>query len=266
MTVEPPLPPHTDPGTPESQSDASALASARALLASDPAMPDMPIDPERTRGRYVHTRDGAPAGIDEQFVLGGIAGGVVRIRSTRISASPTSRFETDMRLSPGAISVRLRWVGSTPGAVRSATADYLANDGAIEVTRTVDDLRHESVVAQGFIDAPPLVLAGLTVLRSLNGLDIVAPELADPFAAAGFLAPVSYRSSASAVGAGSVVVGAEERAGTVFQWSRGDMSLEVVVDACGLVLRQVAELPSGRWVATLSEVTGPWPTPTAWPA
>ncbi len=233
----------------------------------DPVMPDMPDDAERTRGRYLYTRDGAPVGVDERFVLGAIASGAVRVRSTRITASPTARLETDVRFSTEAVSALVRWVGSDPAVVRSATAEYVDRGGVVDASWSVDG---ESGSDQVVGAAYPLmrVFTGPFVLRSVLGLDVVVPDIADARDAASFLRPSSSRRSAEVLGDREVLVDGVARAGTAYRWTGGaygEDGADFVVDAGGLLLSYAVTQPSGRWEVTLAEVTGPWPVPSSWP-
>ena len=161
------------------------------LRAADEAMPVMAGDEQRSRGRYVYTRDGAPVGVDERFVLGTIAPGVTRVRSTRISASPTSRLEVDVRVTGGDSHALVRWVGSGPGIARSARAEYVATGSEVVVTREVDGVVHSEARVRGALYPLMRVFTGPLVVASVPGLELVVPDVSDPGDLDGFLAPVT---------------------------------------------------------------------------
>ena len=238
---------------------------------SDPGMPDMPRDPERTRGRYAVTLDGRPAGIDERFVLGDIAPGVWRVRSTRISARPTSRLETDVRVdADGAVGVALRWVGSGDGVVREARSDLLERDGAVTVTRIVEGTAYDAPAFLGRIDVLAHACTGPLVLSALHGdgIDVVEPSVLDVGDAASFLAPVMTRWSATRTGQDVVVVSGVEHAGTAYDRldERTGRVSSVLVDTGGLVLRSRTTTAAGEIEVRLVDVDGPWPEPMRWGA
>ena len=259
MNADTPAPRTPDPAVPDPVLPDPAVP--------DPSMPDMPADAERTRGRYRYTRDGEPVGVDERFVLGEIAPGVVRVRSTRVTASPTARLEADVRFTTEAVSSLVRWVGSDPTVVRAATAEYVERGGLVEASWSVDG---ESGSDQVVGTAYPLmrVFTGPFVLRSVNGLDVVVPDIADARAASTFLRPSVSRRSAEVLGAREVLVDGVARAGTAYRWTGGaygDEGADFVIDAGGLLLSYVVTQPSGRWEVTLADVIGPWPVPLSWP-
>lgn len=233
---------------------------------ADPRMPDMPRDPERSRGRYGFTLDGAAIAIDERFVLGEIAPGVVRVRTTRVSARPTSRLESDVRVDADGMSVALRWAGSGLDVVREATAELLERQGTVVAGRVVEGLSSGSEQVPGRIDALAHVVAGPLMLAALDGVEVVAPDVVDPADPVRFLAPSRQRWRTAVVGADSVVLDGEERAGTAYSWVEEVTGREgvVTVDAGGLILRTVVAASDGRLEVVLREVTGAWPTPSAW--
>ena len=234
---------------------------------SDPGMPDMPRDPERTRGRYAVTLDGRPAGMDERFVLGDIAPGVWRVRSTRITARPTSRLETDVRLdADGAVAVALRWVGSGDGVVREARADLLERGGAVTATRTVEGTAYDASALAGRVDVLAHAVTGPLVLAALDGVDVVVPSVLDVSDAASFLAPVPTRWTAVRTGDGVVVVSGVEHAGTAYDVvdGRSGRVSDVLVDAGGLVLRSRRPTAAGELEVRLVDLDGPWPEPLRW--
>lgn len=225
------------------------------VSAPDPRMPDMPVDADRSRGRYVHVRDGGgAAGLDERWVAGDVGGGAVRIRSTRVSASPVSRLEVDVRLAGAASSAVLRWTGSGEGVVRAATAECVAVGGLVEVRRVVDGTAYDPVLVGGPLVLPALVLGGL-LSQGAAGAFVIG----DARDAAAFLAPVPVlvefdRSEATEVdGAGA----------TLLPWRiSGGVQLdgEDVVDAAGLLRRRT----TGGVTASLAELAGPELRPAAW--
>jgi hypothetical protein len=228
--------------------------------AADAAMPVMAQEAERSRGRYRYTRDGEPMPVDERFVLGEIAPGVVRVRSTRITATPTARLEVDVRISGGRTDAVVRWTGSAPGVAREARAEYSGEDGAVAVTRVVDGVVHEPVAAAGAVYPLMRVFTGPLVVGSVAGLDVVVPDVADPGAVDRFLAPVTSSRTAEVLGGRAVVVDGVERAGTAYRWiggAYGEDGAEFVVDPGGLLLSYAVTQPSGRWEVALAEVTGP---------
>lgn len=238
--------------------------------APDPAMPDMPSDPgERSRGRYLYTRDGAPVGVEERFVAGEIAAGVTRVRSTRIAAAPTSRLEVDVRFSTRACDALVRWVGSDPSVVRAASAQYSAAGGSVTATRTIDGVDDGPAVAPGVLYPLMRVFTGPLVVSSVRtgGLDVVVPDVGDPTDPTRFLAPTSSHRTAEIRGEATVAVDGIDHPATAYRWiggAYGEDGADFVVDDGGLLLSYSVTQPSGRWEVTLAEVTGPWPTPSAW--
>lgn len=229
--------------------------------AADAAMPVMAQETERSRGRYRYSRDGEPMAVDERFVLGEIAPGVVRVRSTRITASPTARLEVDVRIDAGRTDAVVRWTGSAPGIARTARAEYAAVDGSVVVTRVVDDVVHEPVTVSGVVYPLMRVFTGPLVVGSVPGLDLVVPDVADPADLGRFLAPVTSSRTAEVLGERAVVVDGVERAGTAYRWiggAYGEDGAEFVVDQGGLLLSYAVAQPSGRWEVVLAEATGPW--------
>jgi hypothetical protein len=234
-----------------------AAATARA----DAEMPVMAQDAERSRGRYVYTRDGAPVGVDERFVLGEIAPGVVRVRSTRITASPTARLEVDVRVTATGSDAVVRWVGSAPGVARAARAEYAAAGGAVVVTREVDGVVHDAVTVPGASYPLMRVFTGPLVVASVPGLDLVVPDVADPTDLERFLGPVTSSRTAEVLGDRAVVVDGVEHEGTAYRWiggAYGEDGAEFVVDRGGLLLAYAVTQPSGRWEVALAQVSGPW--------
>ena len=139
-------------------------------------MPDMPRDPERTRGRYVFTLDGAPAGIDERFLVGEIAPGVVRARTTRVMSRPVARFESDVRVDSLSTTVALRWVGSGAEAVRDAEAEYAEDAGVVTAVRMVAGVRTVFDPVPGSVQAAAHVQGGPLVVAAVDGVDLVEPD------------------------------------------------------------------------------------------
>lgn len=233
---------------------------------SDPRLPDMPRDPERTRGRYDVTLDGRPAGIDERFVLGEIAPGVWRARTTRVLSRPTARLESDVRADADGVSVAIRWLGSGDGVVRDATATLVERSGTVRATRTVDGQTHDEVVLPGRVNTLAHVASGPLVLAAVGGVAVVAPQVLDPHDGATFLAPVAARWTTTPAGAGTALVGGEEHRGTAYDWvdSSTGWTASVVVDDGGLLLRTRLAAPDGELEVTLAEVEGPWPVPLSW--
>jgi hypothetical protein len=235
----------------------------------DPAMPDMPSDPVRTRGRYRYVRDGEPVGVDERFVLGDVAPGAVRVRSTRVSATPVSRLEVDARLTAAGSDVQVRWTGSAPDVARSASAAVTEREGRVATVRTVDGTAYDDAPVVGALYPLMRVFTGLRVLASLAGPHaVVVPDIAAAADAARFLSPVVSERSAEALGERGVVVGGVEHPGTAYRWVGGAYpdGAEFVVDPGGLLLEYAVAQDSGRWVVSLAEVTGPWPEPLSWPS
>ena len=256
---------------------------------ADPPMPDMPRDPERTRGRYAFTLDGRPAGIDERFVLGDIAPGVWRVRTTRVSARPTSRIETDVRIDADGTAVAIRWTGSGPGVVRDATAELVERSGLVRGSRTVEGLAHAEVEVAGRVNtlahvvSGPLMLAaagesaagvagaesgaaGASAGASAGGVDVVEPAVLAVDDPAEFLAPVALRWTATRTGTETVEVDGVDREGTTYDWvdSSTGWTARVVVDPGGLVLRTRLAAPDGELEVRLTDVDGPWPVPLSW--
>jgi hypothetical protein len=229
--------------------------------AADASMPVMAQEAERSRGRYRYSRDGEPMAVDERFVLGEIAPGVLRVRSTRITASPTARLEVDVRITADRSDTLVRWTGSAPGVAREARAEYAAADGTVDVTREVDGVVHEPVSVAGVPYPLMRVFTGPLVVRSVAGLDVVVPDVADPGDLGRFLAPVTSSRTAVLLGERGVVVDGVERAGTAYRWiggAYGEDGAEFVVDPGGLLLSYAVTQPSGRWDVVLAEVSGPW--------
>lgn len=236
--------------------------------AADDAMPVMAQEADRSRGRYRYTRDGEAVAVDERFVLGQIAPGVVRVRSTRITASPTARLEVDVRMRAGSVDALVRWTGSAPGVAREARAEYAATGAEVVVAREVDGTAYDEATAVGALYPLMRVFTGPHVVASVPGLDVVVPDVADPGDLGRFLAPVVSSRAAEVLGARGVVVDGVEREGTAYRWTGGaygEDGAEFVVDTGGLLLAYAVTQPSGRWEVTLAEVTGPWPEPSSWP-
>jgi hypothetical protein len=250
--------PTPDPGAPTEHDGDDATARA------DAEMPVMAQEQQRSRGRYVYTRDGAPVGVDERFVLGEVAAGELRVRSTRVSASPTSRLEVDARVTADASEALLRWVGSSPGVAREARAQYTARAGEVVVAREVDGVAHEPVTVSGASYPLLRIFTGPLVVASVTGLDVVVPDVADPADLHRFLAPVTSHRTAELLGERTVVVDGVERAGTAYRWIGGvygEDGAEFVVDAGGLLLGYSVTQPSGRWEVALAQLEGPYPRP-----
>ncbi len=230
----------------------------------------MAADPQRSRGRYVYTRDGAAIAVDERFVLGEIAPGVLRVRSTRITGSPAARLEADVRMTVGGTTATIRWVGSSPGVASSARARYSSSPGGgVVVTREVDGVVHDEVTARGTQYPLLRVFTGPLVVASVGGRDVVVPEIADPRDRAAFLSPTTSRRTAQPLGQRPVMVDGVEREGTAYHWvggAYGEDGADFVVDPGGLLLAYSVTQPSGRWDVTLAEVSGPWPSLPAAPA
>jgi hypothetical protein len=240
-------------------------------------MPDMPRDPERTRGRYAFTLDGRPAGIDERFVLGDIAPGVWRVRTTRVSARPTSRLESDVRIDVDGTSVAIRWTGSGPGVVRDATAELVERAGLVRGSRTVEGLAHAAIEVPGRVNTLAHVVSGPLMLAAAGaagaagagaaaGVDVVEPAVlavGDPSA---FLAPTALRWTATRTGKETVEVDGEDHEGTAYDWvdSGTGWTARVVVDPGGLILRTRLAAPDGELEVRLTDVDGPWPVPLSW--
>jgi hypothetical protein len=232
-------------------------------------MPDMPTDPVRTRGRYRYARDGEPMAVEERFVLGDVADGAVRVRSTRVSATPVSRLEVDVRMTADGTDAQVRWTGSTPGVVRDATAGVSQHAGRVRTSRTVDGTAYDEVDVDGALYPLMRVFTGLRVLASVTGPHVVVvPDIAATADAARFLSPVVSTRSAEVLGERAVLVDDVEHVGTAYRWVGGAYpdGAEFVVDPGGLLLEYAVAQDSGRWQVSLAEVTGPWPTPLAWPA
>ena len=232
----------------------------------DPRMPDMPRDPERTRGRYAFTLDGRPAGIDERFVLGEIAPGVWRVRTTRVSARPTSRVETDVRVDGIGTSLALRWTGSGDGVVRDASAELREADGVVIGVRTVEGRTSDEVSIPGRLNVVSHAVAGLLVPAAVGGVDVVEPDLLGTGDPSVLLEPRSVRWTTSRTGEEPVTVGGVEHAGTAYDWvdSGTGWTARMVVDAGGLLLRTRLAAPDGELEVLLVEVDGPWPEPLSW--
>lgn len=220
----------------------------------DPRMPDMPADAERSRGRYAHVRDGGPAGIDERWVAGDVGSGAVRIRSTRVAASPTSRLEVDVRLAGASSSAVLRWTGSGDGVVKAATVECVALDGQVEVRRVVDGITYDPVLVDGPLVLPALVLGGLLSQGTASAFAL--GDARDPDA---FLAPVPVLVEFGP----SEAVDVDGAEATALAWRiSGGIELdgEDVLDRSGLLRRRTA----GGVTASLVELTGPTLTPASW--
>jgi hypothetical protein len=236
--------------------------------APDPAMPDMPRDPVRTRGRYSYLRDGEPMAVEERFVLGDLDDATVRVRATRVSATPVSRLEVDARITATGTEVQVRWTGSTAGsrARRGGGGECERRAGAHDAHRRGDGVRRGR--RRGRALPPHAGLhGGARALLGRAPHSVVVPDIADPADGARFLAPVVSERTAQVLGERSVLVGGVERAGTAYRWVGGAYpdGAEFVVDDGGLLLEYAVAQDSGRWQVTLSELTGPWPAPLTWP-
>lgn len=231
-----------------------------------PDLPNTPKDPVRTRGRYVATLDGRPAGIDERFVVGDIGPGVVRARTTRVLPRPVARLESDVRITGGGLAVAVRWVGSDADAVREATAELLDDPDGVVSSRVVADRAYAGQRHVGRINALAHVVAGPLMLAARGGVDVVEPDLSDPSDPGRFLEAMPTHWSTVEAGSAEVVVDGVARPGTALLWSdrRSGLDAHVVVDEGGLLLRSRLAAPDGLLEVTLAEVTGPWPTPAAW--
>jgi hypothetical protein len=226
-------------------------------------MPDMPQDFDRSRGRYVHRVDGAPAGVEERFAAGEVGSGI-RLRSIRVAARPASRLETDLRLAPGATTAVVRWTGSGEGVVREALLEctWLSGtwlDGTVELRRTVDGVVGDPSLVEGRLLLPGLVLAGLAGAGPAYG---VMPG--DPYDADSVLVaqPVDLR--VEDAGTALVAVAGHEVEGQRVLRSFAGTDLPVVedvVDEGGLLLRRAV----GASEVVLAEATGPWLQPACWP-
>ncbi len=233
--------------------------------ATDPAMPDMPRDGERTRGRYVRYRDGEPAGLEERFALGEISPGVVRVRSVVVLRAPVGRLECDVRYEVGLVRLQVRWTGTGAGAVRDATADYTCADGVVSGRRVVDGVKHPRRSLAGTLDPGCLLTQGLLVTRGRAGVDLVVPDTSDPTDPGSFLSPLTLRAIATLIGERDVDVDGVARHGLEHRWEAEGVGPVVVVDRGGVLLHQRIESPDAVHEARLVDVTGPWPRPLDWP-
>jgi hypothetical protein len=233
---------------------------------ADPGMPDMPSDPVRTRGRYAFTLDGAPAGIDERFVVGDIAPGVVRARTTRVMSRPVARLETDVRIDPVGVSAAVRWVGSAAGAARDASADLHQDPTGVSASRVVEGTAYAVTELPGLLNTLAHVVSGPLMLAALGGADVVEPDLLAPDDPASFLAAIATRWTTTEAGPAVVSVDGVDHDGTSYLWSdaRTGVDAHLVVDAGGLLLRSRLTAPDGLLEVVLTEVTGPWPVPSDW--
>jgi hypothetical protein len=235
-------------------------------IPSDPAMPDMPRDAERTRGRYVRLRDGKPTGMEEKFVIGEIAPGVVRIRSTLVTPSPVGKLETDVRRSAGSVDLSVRWVGSSDKAIRDASGHYTSLDGVVSGSWRIDGQQYPEATATGILDPSSLIMQGLYVAIGRAGVDLVMPDEADPSDPGRFLSLLSVTATSTVIGELGVEVDGEVRSGISYRWEVAGVGPDVVVDRGGLLLNQIIETPDGTvHEARLMDVTGPWPRPLDWP-
>jgi len=233
---------------------------------SDPSMPEMPRDAERTRGRYVRLRDGKPTGMEERFVLGEIAPGVVRIRSTLVTPSPVGKLETDVRRSAGVTDLSVRWVGASDKAIRNADGHYTAVDGIVTGSWRIDGRQYPEATATGVLDPSSLIMQGLYVATGRAGVPLVMPDEADPADPDRFLSLLSVTATSTVLGELGVEVDGEVRQGISYRWEVAGVGPDVVVDRGGLLLNQIIETPDGTvHEARLMDVTGPWPRPLLWP-
>jgi hypothetical protein len=220
-------------------------------------MPDMPADPDRSRGRYLHLDAGRPAGVEERYVAGQVGDGV-RIRSIRVAASPASRLETDLRLSAAGASAVVRWTGSGDGVVRDASLECTWLDGAVELRRTVEGTTSGPILVQGRLLLPGLVLAGTADPGPAHGVQV------EPRDAEALLAPRPCVVEVEDLGEDAVELGGRPVVGRRQRRTFVGLDLPVVedvVDAGGLLLRRTV----GAFEARLAEATGPWPAPATWP-
>lgn len=225
-------------------------------------MPDMPADAERSRGRYLHRVDGAPAGVEERYVAGEVGSGV-RVRSVRIAARPASRLETDLRVGASGTSAVVRWTGSGAGVVREATLEctWLSGtpaDGTVELRRVVDGVASDPVLLEGRLLLPGLVLAGATAAGTAYGL-----MPGDPYDAASVLTAERVDVAVEEVGPSRVMVAGREVDGILVRRTFVGTDLPVVddvVDEGRLLLRRTV----GAAEVALAETSGPWPRPSDW--
>lgn len=229
-------------------------------------MPDTPKDPVRTRGRYGFTLDGAPVGIDERFVVGDIAPGVWRSRTTRVQSNPVARIESDVRVDPAGVTVAVRWVGSTPGSVREAGAELTGEAAGVSASRVVEGTAYAVTEMPGLLNTLAHVVTGPLVLAAMGGIDVVEPDITATHDPAAFLAAVATRWTTAEAGPAVVPVDGVDHAGTSYLWNdaRTGVDGHVVVDAGGLLLRTRLSAPDGLLEVTLTEVVGPWPRPADW--
>ena len=229
-------------------------------------LPDMPRDPTRTRGRYAFTLDGVPAGIDERFVLGDLAQGVVRVRTTRVLSRPTSRVESDVRIGPEGLDVEVRWTGSGPGVVREGSVQLVERHGTVSGRRVVDGQAYDVSAVDARLNTVAHAVSGPLVLAAVTGLDLVAPDLTSTGDPAALLAPVSERWRTVATGTDATVVAGEAHEGTAYGWvdEVSGRTATMLVDEGGLLLRTRLAAADGLLEVRLVELTGPWPQPTTW--
>ncbi len=233
---------------------------------SDPSMPDMPRDAERSRGRYVRLRDGKPTGLEERFVLGEIAPGVVRIRSTLITPSPVGKLENDVRRSAGSTELSVRWVGASDKAVRDADGHYTSSDGVVTGSWRIDGQQYPEATAPGILDPSSLIMKGIYVATGRAGVALVMPDEADPADPGRFLSLLAVTATSTVIGELGVEVDGVVRQGISYRWEVAGVGPDVVVDRGGLLLNQIIETPDGTvHEARLADVTGPWPRPLDWP-
>ena len=229
-------------------------------------MPDTPKDPVRTRGRYVVTLDDAPAGIDERFVVGDIAPGVVRARSTCVQPDPVGRLESDVRIDLAGVSAALRWVGSTVGAVREASATLTQDASGVSASRVVEGTAYAVTALPGRLNALAHVVAGPLLLAAVGGADVVEPNVVAAADPATFLAVVATRWTVTQAGTAVVRVDGTDHEGASYLWTdqRTGLDGHGVIDEGGLLLRSRLTTPEGLLEVRLTEVSGPWPRPADW--
>jgi hypothetical protein len=230
-------------------------------------MHSLPADPERTRGRYSFTLDGRPAGIDERFVLGEIAPGVVRVRTTRVSSRPMSRWESDVRIERDQTTVAIRFTGSGEGVVRAASAQLVEAGGTVTASRVVDGTTWTAGEALGGrIDALAHAVAGPLMLDAVPNLAVVAPDAFDPTHPTRFLSPLLQTWRCSELESASVEVSGVAHEGTAYDWADETTHRTgvVVVDGGGMLLSTAVATPEGLLEVRLVEVSGAWPVPLAW--
>jgi hypothetical protein len=228
-----------------------------------------------TTGRYRYLLNGQEIDVDERFEIVVRDDGVV-VSSAR-SAQGTRLSVQCVYSDDGVIGCVLEWTSELNGTAPSVLASYVVvADGSVEATWSVADGPEQSdsipagLVALSFF---PLmrVFSGRSVAKLVavapQPVPVLVPDIRDPKAVDSFLTPLLGDRFAASVDDGVCEVDGVNHACVVVDYRGGsyDSDATVYLDDGGLLLRYTwPQEGVGEWDVRLSDVEGPWPTPSTW--